>query len=89
MAVSLIESDIGGRTGVWGRDDKNSMQHAEGEGLAGHLEADVWEREEHMGLELRKEQRKFCPVLEWSPSSSVTHRAYCGVPDTWFWEIAG
>lgn len=89
MAVSLIENDIGGRTGVWGREDEYSMEHVEGEGLSGHLEADVWEREGHMGLELRKEQRKFSPVLEWSPSSSVFHKACCGVPGTWFCGMAG
>lgn len=51
MNGSIIENDTGRRAGVRRRDDEFSIEHAEGE-------AGTWEREEHMGLELRKEERK-------------------------------
>lgn len=63
MAVSLIENDTGGRTGIWGGDDEFSREHPESKASARHLEADAWEREEHVGLELRREERKYFPSL--------------------------
>lgn len=40
----LIENDIGGRTGVWGRDDEFSIEYIQDKALASYLEADAWER---------------------------------------------
>lgn len=73
---------------LWGRDDEFSIEHPEGEALAGHLEADAWDREELMGPELRREPR-LSPTLQWSPFSSISHRVRCGVLGTWFWGVAG
>lgn len=50
MNGSMTENDTGRRAGVQKRDEL-SIEHAEGE-------AGAWEREEHMGLELREEDRK-------------------------------
>lgn len=63
MTVSLIENDIGGRVGICGRDDEFNIEHAKGEALAGPQEADAWDREEHMGLELRRKEIKYFSKL--------------------------
>lgn len=73
---------------VWGRDDKFNIDHADSQALAGHLEADACDKEEHMGLKLRRESR-ISPTLEWSPFSSTFSRVSCRVPGTWFWGVAG
>lgn len=59
MVVLLIENDIGGRIGIWGGDDEFSREYFESKVFVRYLEVDVWEREEYVGLEFRREERKY------------------------------